>query len=120
MFGIQKSDVLDTKSIFYVELPNAPSDYNQVSFHTDIDMILEPIVPQYEKEWDGLGGTTLDKLEKVIKTVYGKELMKKYGVDESGLCEKYRKKKEEKKRLQEERKRQYDEMKAARQKKQDT
>lgn len=43
----------------YFDLPLG----NQISFHSTV----KRNIPAYEKEWDGLVNSTLDKLEKEIK-----------------------------------------------------
>ncbi|MBR6516916.1 MAG: hypothetical protein IKT40_08790 [Bacilli bacterium] len=64
VFGYHASDVRDTSNIIYFELPNT----EQISFHVSLDDTTN--IPIYEKEWDGLVCSTLDKLEKVIFETY--------------------------------------------------
>lgn len=57
VYGKQKSDVKKTKYIIYFEIPNC----EQISFHSDFKS--DDNIPEYLKEWDGIKGSTLNKLE---------------------------------------------------------
>lgn len=58
-YGYQETDNYSAKYIIYFDLPNT----NQISYHTNLDVTDSPL---YEKEWDGLENSTLDKLEESI------------------------------------------------------
>ena len=58
-FGCSKDKGKRVSFIVYFDLPLG----NQISFHSTV----KRNIPVYEKEWDGLVNSTLDKLEKEIK-----------------------------------------------------
>jgi predicted Zn-ribbon and HTH transcriptional regulator len=61
-FGSQKSDRKGVRGILFFDLP-----FGQVSWHTNLN---PKKFPAYNKPWDGLENSTLDKLEKFINEKY--------------------------------------------------
>lgn len=72
VYGIQDSDVFDTNSIIYFELPEC----EQISFHNNFKRNRTDL-PKYEKEWDGKINTTLPKIEEALLKQFPNEIEKK-------------------------------------------
>lgn len=90
-----KQDAEDTPHIHYViyfEIPGC----KQISFHTNFEGMDDLIVPDYEKEWDGIVNSTFGKLDQAIKERYSEEIKQKKDVTEKR--KEAAKKREEKKR----------------------
>ena len=61
IYGLQETDNYSANAIVYFEFPNT----KQISYHMNLCNINN--YPKYEKEWDGLVNSTLNKLEESIQ-----------------------------------------------------
>lgn len=60
IYGIQRSDVINTTHVIYFEFPGC----EQISWHYSPQN--SSSLPKYSKKWDGKINSTLNKLEKVV------------------------------------------------------
>jgi hypothetical protein len=64
LYGRHESNVYETNYIIFFELPGT----KQISFHSNLKNPKD--IPIYEKEWDGLVNSTLNKISEKIKNDY--------------------------------------------------
>ncbi len=65
-FGYQHANNYSTFYLLYFELP----DLQQISFHCNLPKDYIEKLPKYEKDWDGLVNSTLDKIEQTLNNKY--------------------------------------------------